>query len=81
MSGGLGIELDGISIFDLHPPSEVVDSYYEVAKAMETRALVINQAKESATRRTIQTQGETVKIIARARAEAAEKIQLAQKDS
>jgi Cu+-exporting ATPase len=78
--GGLGIEFDGISIIDLHPPAEVVDAYYEVAKAMEERDRRINQAEEQAISRKKRTEGEITKILAQARAAKAEKIQEALKD-
>ena len=76
----LGIEFDGISIIDLHPPGEVVDSYYEVAKAMEQRDKSINEAKEQATRRLKTTEAAITKLLAQAKAVRAEKIQEAQKD-
>ena len=78
--GGLGIELDGVSIVDLHPPAEVVDAYYEVAKAMENRDKAINEATESATRKTKDNEADIAKIFAEARATRAERIQQANKD-
>jgi len=79
-SPGLGIEFDGVSILDLHPPGEVVDAYYEVAKAMERRDQKINEAEEEATRKRKTAEGDIVRILAQARAASAEKIQIAQKD-
>jgi Cu+-exporting ATPase len=79
-SPGLGIEFDGISILDLHPPGEVVEAYYEVAKAMEKRDQRINEAEEEATRKRKTAEGDIVRILAQARGARAEKIQEAQKD-
>ena len=78
--GGIGVELDGISIIDLHPPGEVVDAYYEVAKAMERRDKRINEAKRQATRTLSKNETEIMKILTQARAAKAEKIQEANKD-
>src|SRR5205085_2585351 len=40
---GLGVEFDSLAVLDLHPPSDVVESYYEVAKAMQRRDERINE--------------------------------------
>jgi HflK protein len=45
----LGIKVDGVALHDLHPPRKVVDSYYEVTRAMELRDKRINDAKADAT--------------------------------
>jgi Cu+-exporting ATPase len=44
-AGGLGIQLDGFSLHDLHPPQEVVANYHEVAKAMQIRDRQVNDAE------------------------------------
>jgi P-type Cu+ transporter len=77
---GLGVMLDGISIIDLHPPAEVVDVYYKVAKAMEHRDQRISEAKRQATRSFANNDVEIMKILAKASAEKAEKIQEADRD-
>jgi len=79
-ANGLGVELDGISIIDLHPPGDVVDAYYEVAKAMERRDQRINEANEQAKRKQKETEAEAARIRAVARAEKAEKLQEADRD-
>jgi HflK protein len=43
--GGLGVEILGLSLHDLHPPSEVVDAYYEVTRAMQTYQKKISEAE------------------------------------
>jgi len=47
---GLGITLDGLTLHDLHPPPEVVSSYHAVAKAIQERDRVINEAEADALR-------------------------------
>ena len=41
----MGIRLEGLSLHDLHPPQEVVRSYYAVTQAMEMRDRKINDAQ------------------------------------
>jgi Cu+-exporting ATPase len=77
---GLGIEIDAISIIDLHPPKEVVASYYDVAQKMERRDQLINEAEERVTKKRSDAEAEIVKILAQARAAKAEKIQEAERD-
>ena len=74
-SEGLGVELDGISIIDLHPPSDVVDAYYKVAEAMENRDTLINEAEARKTKKLADADAQMQKIIAQARAAKAEKVQ------
>jgi P-type Cu+ transporter len=45
---GLGVRLEGLSLHDLHPPQEVVQSYHRVTEAMEERDERINQARAAA---------------------------------
>ncbi len=80
-SDGLGIDFDGISIIDLHPPGDVVESYYEVARAMERRDKRINEAVKQALELTKTNEAKVKEILADARAAKAEKIQEAEKDS
>jgi Cu+-exporting ATPase len=77
---GLGVAVDGLSIIDLHPPAEVVDSYYAVTKAMEQRDERVNEAERQATGMIAKTEVEIMKILALARADKADKIQDANKD-
>src|SRR5262249_15137283 len=74
-SAGLGIALDGIAVIDLHPPGEVVESYYEVARAMERRDQAINDALKDATARIKKNQADVEKKLADARAAAEESVQ------
>jgi len=77
---GLGIEIDGISIIDLHPPKEVVASYYDVARKMEERDQRINEAEERVIKKQKDADADVVKILAQARAAKTEKIQEAERD-
>lgn len=47
---GLGIALDGFTLHDLHPPPEVVNSYHSVAKAIQERDRMVNEATADAIR-------------------------------
>lgn len=51
-----GLEVEGVSLHDLHPPAEVVTSYHEVTRAMETRQQRQNQAQAA----TLRKRGEQV---------------------
>jgi Cu+-exporting ATPase len=77
-SHGLGVEFDSIAIVDLHPPAEVVDAYYRVAKAMEERDQKINRAHEQAIVRLKTAAAEAQRIVSEARAGAMEKIKQAE---
>jgi len=79
-SDELGIEIDGVSVVDLHPPIEVVPAYYDVASAMERRDQFINDKNELATRMKAAAAAEAVKIVHQAKASKAEKIQEAERD-
>jgi Cu+-exporting ATPase len=51
-----GLEVEGVSLHDLHPPPEVVGSYHEVTRAMESRQQRQNQAQAA----TLRKRGEQV---------------------
>jgi Cu+-exporting ATPase len=48
---GIGVRLEGLTIHDLHPPSEVVPAYHEVARAIQARDQQVNQAEADAMRK------------------------------
>ncbi|VTS03525.1 cation-translocating P-type ATPase family protein [Tuwongella immobilis] len=50
VEGGLGIQLDGVTLHDLHPPQEVVPAYHEVARAIQSRDRSLNDAKAESIR-------------------------------
>jgi regulator of protease activity HflC (stomatin/prohibitin superfamily) len=53
----LGIRLDGLSLHDLHPPQDVVESYHNVTKAMQARDRQVNEAEAEALRATVDQEG------------------------
>jgi Cu+-exporting ATPase len=55
--GSLGIQLEGLSLHDVHPPQDVVESYHAVTKAMEDRDRQVNQAEADALRATVDEAG------------------------
>src|SRR5262249_54339748 len=68
--GGLGIELDGFTLHDLHPPPEVVNSYHTVAKAIQERDRVINEAAADAIQIRRRAEEEAYRLTRRAQADA-----------
>jgi P-type Cu+ transporter len=42
---GLGVEISGVSLLDVHPPRPVVSSYRQVADAVELHEQLINEAE------------------------------------
>jgi heavy metal translocating P-type ATPase len=78
--GGLGVKFEGLSIKDLHPPMEVVESYYNVTRAMEAHDRMINEAQARATRKLQAAAADAVRILAEARAGKTEKIMQARAD-
>ena len=77
-ANNLGIELEGLSLVDLHPPSEVVNSYYDVAKAMEYRRKAIMDAKKDAVTMKQEAEKKYEAILSEARADKVEKVSKAQ---
>ncbi len=71
---GLGLKIEGIALLDLHPPSEVVKSYYKVAEAMADKDRRVNLARERALSRKITAEAEAMQIVARAQGQARETI-------
>ncbi len=67
---GIGVVVDGLTLHDLHPPPEVVNSYHAVAKAIQERDRVINKAEADALRLKRRYAEEAERILKRADAEA-----------
>jgi P-type Cu+ transporter len=74
---GLGIELEGLSLHDLHPPQEVVAAYHEVTKAMEQRDGRINLAQANAASQESVRKSESLKTIRTAEADRHQTLALA----
>ena len=64
--GGPGIALDGFTLHDLHPPPEVVSSYHAVAKAIQERDRLINEAQGESIRTRRRAEEETLRVTSRA---------------
>jgi HflK protein len=75
---GLGIELDGLAIHDLHPPPEVVQAYLNVTGAMEERERLINEAEARAVRTVRTAEADATQTVARAEAAKVEVIKQAE---
>ncbi len=67
---GTGIAVDGLALHDLHPPPEVVGSYHAVAKAIQERDRVVNEAEADSLRLRRRAQEEADLTLKRAEAEA-----------
>ena len=67
--GGMGVALDGFTLHDLHPPPEVVTSYHEVAKAIQDRDRVVNEALASSIRTRRRAEEEADWVLKRTEAE------------
>jgi hypothetical protein len=72
------VELEGIALHDLHPPTEVVQAYHEVTKAMEGRDRKVNEALAAVLREEREQQARSVQTIRKAEATRDEAIVLAQ---
>jgi Cu+-exporting ATPase len=77
-SKGVGIQLEGFDLHDLHPPQDVVAAYHDVTKAMETRDKLLNVGEENVLRSERRQQAEGLKQVREAEAEAQKKILYAQ---
>jgi len=77
---GLGVALDGFTLHDLHPPTEVVSSYHAVAKAIQDRDKVVNEATADALRMRRRAEEEADRLLRRATADAHAKTEDAKAD-
>jgi Cu+-exporting ATPase len=77
---GVGIAIDGLSLPDVHPPQEVVQAYHEVAKAMENRDRVKNEAFAGAIQQERRSEAEALKTVRSAEADRNERILSARAD-
>ena len=75
---GLGIHVEGFSLHDLHPPTEVVESYHTVTKAMEERDQRVNEAQARVLREERDQEALGLQTVRKAEAARQEKIALAQ---
>jgi Cu+-exporting ATPase len=73
----LGIQLHGLTIQDVHPPSEVVGAYHSVAKAIQARDEQINKAEAQATQLRKQAEEEAVRELTETEAAVRDKLETA----
>jgi Cu+-exporting ATPase len=75
--GGIGVEIEGLTIHDLHPPTEVVSAYHDVARAIQARDQQVNRAEAQAIQVRKQAEEEALREVADAEAARSEKIETA----
>ncbi len=75
---GMGIRLEGLSLNDLHPPGEVVDAYHEVARAMERRERLVNDAEAEAREKKTSAEAQALQIRREAEGDVLEKVRSAE---
>lgn len=56
---GLGVEVSGVSLLDVHPPRPVVASYRQVADAIELHEQLVNEAEAYYSQTVLSAAGET----------------------
>ncbi len=78
--GGLGIDIDGVSVKDLHPPTDVVQNYYDVTRAMEDYDRLKNDARRAAFSKEKAALAEGERMMRQAQAAYTERIQQAEAD-
>ena len=79
--GGLGVEVEGLTVHDLHPPAEVVSAYHDVARAIQARDQQVNRAEAQAIILRKQAEEEALREVADADAARSEKIETAKADA
>jgi Cu+-exporting ATPase len=70
----LGLTIDGLTVHDLHPPAEVVDSYHAVARALEDRDRQVNDAFAAATHTRRAAEAAALRIVRAADGGAVERV-------
>ena len=75
-----GIAVEGLTLHDLHPPPEVVPAYHAVARAIQERDRLINEARTEALRITRRAGENAERLLRQAEAEAAAQRLAAQAD-
>jgi len=76
-SPGLGVEVTGLVLHDLHPPPEVVGAYHRVAVAMERADRRVNEAEAARTRNLADQHGRSLQTVSSAEAQRFERERLA----
>jgi regulator of protease activity HflC (stomatin/prohibitin superfamily) len=71
---GLGIRFGGLTIHDLHPPTDVVASYHAVAEAIQKRDRAVLDAEAEASRIVSRAEDEARKQLGQANSDAQQKV-------
>jgi Cu+-exporting ATPase len=74
---GAGVAVDGLTVHDLHPPTEVVSAYHDVARAIQARDQQVNQAEAQATQLRGEATEQAIRELAEAEAAATGKLKAA----
>jgi regulator of protease activity HflC (stomatin/prohibitin superfamily) len=74
---GIGIAVEGLTVHDLHPPSEVVSAYHDVARAIQSRDQQVNRAEAQATLLRKQALEEAIRELTDAESGKVEKLEAA----
>jgi Cu+-exporting ATPase len=74
---GIGVAIEGFTVHDLHPPTEVVSAYHDVARAIQARDQQINRAEAQATQLRKQAEEEALRELADAEATKSERLESA----
>jgi HflK protein len=74
---GVGVAIEGLTVHDLHPPTEVASAYHDVARAIQARDQQINKAEAQATQLRTQAAEEALRELADADAAKTEKVEAA----
>jgi Cu+-exporting ATPase len=75
-----GLAIDGLTLHDLHPPPEVVPAYHAVARAIQQRDRLINQAQADALRTQRRASEYADRLVRQAQADAHALVQAAHAD-
>jgi Cu+-exporting ATPase len=65
---GLGVEVESLSVHDLHPPQEVVRAYYDVTRAMEARDKMVIDAQTRRQEKVTAAEAEKAHVVRQAEA-------------
>ena len=69
--------VDGVSLQDLHPPTEIVPAYYTVIEAMQERDRRINEAQAQSRRKRSEAAAAALQTVVNAEADRAERVLVA----
>lgn len=79
-TAAFGLALDGLTVHDLHPPPEVVPAYHAVARAIQERDRLVNEARADALRTQRRAAEEAERVVRQAEADAHARLQAARAD-